>query len=140
DSDARDTPLGEMTGVGHSIDPVDGDRPQEARRGEQAQLFLSRDPAGPGEVGNLPSMSLLPQGKPAVSIRDSEVADAGAMIGVAVPAPEYPQLQSNGATEAKSRRAGTAGAVTKAFDAARLAREQTQQPVASAPPADPAPS
>src|SRR5438477_11743545 len=76
DSDARDTPLGEMTGVGHSIDPVDGDRPQGARRGEQAQLFLSRDPAGPGEVGNLPSMSLLPQGKPAVSIRDSQVADA----------------------------------------------------------------
>jgi TonB family protein len=57
-----DTALGDRTGTGNAINPADGDRPHEAPRAEQSQLFLSRDPAGFGKVGDEPSMSVLPEG------------------------------------------------------------------------------
>jgi hypothetical protein len=55
-----DTMLGAMDGKAHAIDPSDGETPLEARKGDQDQQFLSRDPEGPGKIGAEPSPSVLP--------------------------------------------------------------------------------
>src|SRR5581483_11501850 len=52
-----DTQLGSADGKGDAADAMDGDEPMQAREGPQAQAFLSRDPEGPGKVGQEPSMS-----------------------------------------------------------------------------------
>jgi hypothetical protein len=76
-----DTALGDQNGTGDSISPSEGDLPLEAPKAEQSQLFLSRDPVGPGEVGTPPSMSVLPQGGGQM-LGDVEAAGAPQMIGV----------------------------------------------------------
>jgi TonB family protein len=52
-----DTLLGESTGKGTATDATPGDAPMEARLADQDQSFLSRDPAGPGHIGDPSSLS-----------------------------------------------------------------------------------
>jgi TonB family protein len=53
----RDTILGDAEGKGDAADVSPGDEPMQAALAPQAQAFLSRDPEGPGRVGQDPSMS-----------------------------------------------------------------------------------
>jgi TonB family protein len=55
--------LGEANGTGHATDASPGETEMQARKGEQDQSFLSRDPEGPGKVGDAPSQSLVPPGE-----------------------------------------------------------------------------
>lgn len=54
--------LGDDLGGGKAVNAASGILPMVARRGEQDQAWLSRDPSGPGRPGDDPSMSVLPQG------------------------------------------------------------------------------
>jgi hypothetical protein len=149
-ADAQDTPLGELNGTGNSIDPMEGDQPHEAPHAEQSQMFLSRDPAGPGTVGNLPSMSVLPEGPSAKPLDDSANADTGAMIGVPATAADAPLPAKLAKTQASDRGAAasddpvvaTAAATPAAIPAAPpTARSDPPHEMLAAPvpPADPAP-
>jgi TonB family protein len=53
--------FGLADGAGKAANEAPGDQPMIARHGDQAQAFLSRDPVGPGSVGDDPSMSVLPK-------------------------------------------------------------------------------
>lgn len=55
--------FGEHDGIGEGTHRADGDQPASGRPAPQDQPFLSRDPAGPGDIGNLPSLSLEPRGE-----------------------------------------------------------------------------
>ena len=59
----RDASLefGAVDGHGNAANASPGDLPMLGRDGDQTQAFLSRDPVGPGRVGDDPSMSVLPQ-------------------------------------------------------------------------------
>src|SRR5438309_11306116 len=52
----QDTLLGDAAGKGDAADAMAGDEMMQAREGPQAQAFLSRDPEGPGKIGQEPSM------------------------------------------------------------------------------------
>lgn len=56
--------IGETNGTGEAIASVQSDQTLQAPKANQAQPFLSLDPAGPGEIGDEPSQSLLPKGPP----------------------------------------------------------------------------
>src|SRR3954468_2321800 len=53
--------LGRADGAGTAIDDSPGDEHLQARKGDQDQPLLSRDPAGPGKLHDEPSQSTLPQ-------------------------------------------------------------------------------
>ncbi|HEY8668361.1 MAG TPA: energy transducer TonB [Tepidisphaeraceae bacterium] len=50
---------GQSTGTGQAFNASDGELPMIARLAEQEQAPWSKDPIGPGRIGNLPSESLL---------------------------------------------------------------------------------
>jgi outer membrane biosynthesis protein TonB len=54
--------LGDVAGTGYAIDESPGAQPMRARDGALDQPMLSRDPVGPGRVGNEPSEWTLPPG------------------------------------------------------------------------------
>lgn len=55
--------FGDKDGAGDGHNTRAGDEPMIGRDGNEVQAFLSRDPSGFGNVGDDPSMSVLPQGK-----------------------------------------------------------------------------
>ena len=55
--------IGDMKGKGIGTHDAEGDQPLKAREADADQPFLSRDPRGPGRVGNDPSPSLVPPGE-----------------------------------------------------------------------------
>src|SRR5213075_709089 len=55
--------VGDMRGKGIGTHDAAGDQPLKAREADADQPFLSRDPRGPGRVGNDPSPSLVPPGE-----------------------------------------------------------------------------
>lgn len=63
----RSGDLGIREGIGFATNGSPGSIEQLARRSPVDQAFLSRDPIGAGRVGNLPSMSVEPQGQAAGS-------------------------------------------------------------------------
>jgi TonB family protein len=63
-------------GAGRAANARPGDEPMSARHGEQTQAFLSRDPVGPGNVGDDPTMNVLPR-------RNQPSPAVGASIGAA---------------------------------------------------------
>jgi TonB family protein len=60
--------FGAADGIGKAANAAPGDLPMIARNGDQTQAFLSRDPVGPGAVGDDPSMSVLPKTTVAAAI------------------------------------------------------------------------
>lgn len=54
--------FGEHDGTGEATHRADGAEPLAGLLGDQYQPLLSRDPIGPGDIGNLPSAELRPQG------------------------------------------------------------------------------
>src|SRR4051812_29412651 len=83
-----DTALGESTGTGHATDAVKDDKPLEAMLASQDQAFLSRDPEGPGKVGNEPSPSTQLPGENGGGDADQRQATFG--VAAASPAQESP--------------------------------------------------
>ena len=82
----RDTILGEAGGKGDAADASTGDEPLQAKMAPQGQAFLSRDPEGPGRVGDDPSMSTQIPGE------NGNGSDAPpAMFGAATPVAQQPQ-------------------------------------------------
>ena len=55
--------MGDKTGTGVGANQAAGEQPLQAREADEDQGFLSRDPAGPGKVGNQPSQWLLSPGE-----------------------------------------------------------------------------
>jgi TonB family protein len=88
-----DTALGSEDGRGHSINPAPGDRPLEARKGEQDQQFLSRDPAGAGKIGDDPSPAILP---PSLQQAGESTPPGAPAFGIAsaAPTPQVPARMS----------------------------------------------
>lgn len=90
---ATDDDMGERHGTGDAANSIDSDKTFQAQEADQVQAFLSRDPEGPGQIGNKPSMSLLnpgengdgaPPGQPGAS---GSPASAMPMIAAADPSP-----------------------------------------------------
>lgn len=83
----RDGDLGEPDAIGFATNSSDGKETLRAPRAPADQVFLSRDPVGPGRVGNLPSMSIEPEGR---GVPDSAIAEkttAARSSVVVLPAP-----------------------------------------------------
>lgn len=81
--------LGDSAGTGSAIADSPGDQPLIAPKSGQDQPFLSLDPAGPGDIGNDPTDSLLPQGAPPRPppqlVESAEPPGPQIPFGVAVP-------------------------------------------------------
>lgn len=101
--DSKDASMGfgDPTGSGDAANSSPGETPMAGRDADQTQAFLSRDPQGPGRVGDDPSMSVLPQTSAAAPTPPS----AAAMLGVTSDATEIappkspsPQLPGRDAT------------------------------------------
>src|SRR5206468_433107 len=58
---AKDFLFGDKNGVGDAANSEPGERPLVGIDAGQTQAFLSRDPVGAGQVGDEPSMSVLPR-------------------------------------------------------------------------------
>lgn len=90
--------LGDSDASGYAIDSSPGDEQLLARQGSQDQAFLSRDPVGPGKVGDPPTESLIPPGEggapavelPAASPFAGEPAEA-APVGIPLPRESAPK-------------------------------------------------
>src|SRR5262245_29530651 len=68
---------------GDAVDPSPGDVPMVSpQKTTQGQAFMSLDPEGPGKIGDDPSESVLPIGKPANSA-----------ASVTPPSPPQPQVE-----------------------------------------------
>jgi TonB family protein len=74
--------MGDATGKGVGSNAAKGDQPLVAKQADEEQAFLSRDPVGPGHVGELPSDWTGPRGEggtggqrgsPAVAVAPMEV-------------------------------------------------------------------
>ncbi len=74
--------FGAADGHGNAPNASPGDLPMLSRDGDQSQAFLSRDPVGPGHVGDDPSMSVLPH---VVSPTPPSPGPQADKIGVASP-------------------------------------------------------
>jgi len=82
--------LGDQDGTGYAIDESPGDQPLQAREGLQDQPFLSRDPAGMGQVGDLPSEWTLAPGQGgsnAAPLPAPSFATEGPELAVGIPLP-----------------------------------------------------
>lgn len=75
-----DTILGDPNGHGDATDASPGDEPMEARIGPETQAFMSRDPEGPGKIGEPPSPSTAIPGE-----NGNGDDGAPAMFGAATP-------------------------------------------------------
>jgi len=127
-----DTLLGASDGKGRAIDPSEGDTPLEARKGDQDQQFLSRDPEGAGKIGAEPSPSVLPPGE------DSPpVSASAAPFGVESKQMEVPtELSREPARPADTRQ----GNQNEQVPAAQQQQPQQDQSHASPQPPAPAPA
>jgi TonB family protein len=54
--------FGDPSGSGDAANASPGEQPMTGRYAGEVQAFLSRDPAGAGEIGDDPAMSILPRG------------------------------------------------------------------------------
>jgi len=79
--------FGTTTNTGLSPNASDGDESLRAKEAPSDQALLSRDPRGPGRIGDLPSPSLLPQ------------EDGPTVDGTAPPLPAVAMVLSPEATE-----------------------------------------
>ncbi len=115
--------LGGDKGLGESIGASPGELPLLAPHGSQNQPFLSRDPIGPGNIGDDPSDSVLPVG-------------SGAWASVVMP-----QMESTAPTEVPAPFGVTSGPTASAPP--KLTKQQAEAPMlaraANAPPDPSAP-
>lgn len=117
-----DSAFGLADGVGDAPHELAADRPLQAPWAPHEQALLSRDPAGPGRIGDLPTMNLIPPGRPAPAPRDhpppqpQAIASSDELSGVGLPA-QLPNLAPRPAAPASP----------------------TERPGGDAPAADPAP-
>lgn len=81
---AEESPLrlGEPDAAGTAIDTSPGEEPLLAPKGFQDQPFLSRDPVGPGKVGDEPSESLMVPGDGSSGTPAPPVPPSDATIGL----------------------------------------------------------
>src|SRR5581483_9654315 len=88
-----DDDMGERHGTGDAANSIESDKTFQAEEADQVQAFLSRDPEGPGKIGNKPSMSLLNPGDngggapPGQTGASGSPASATPMIAAADPSP-----------------------------------------------------
>jgi TonB family protein len=141
-----DNEWGEKNAKGFAITSAPGEQPLQARKGLQDQAFASRDPKGPGDLPDEPSMSLVPpgqngDGKP---IRDA-LAGAGTdgapvvVIGPpdAAPTPPPPPPLPERRNQLASATNNSAAAEITGQATSRLpAPEQRSAASINAPPAD----
>jgi len=74
--------LGEPDAAGTAIDSSPGEEPLLAPKGFQDQPFLSRDPVGPGKVGDEPSESLMVPGDGSSGMPAPPVPPSNAAVGL----------------------------------------------------------
>ena len=75
--------FGAADGKGNAANASPGEEPMVGRDADQVQAFLSRDPVGPGRVGDDPSMSVLPVGGGGVPAKAQAAIESAPMLGVA---------------------------------------------------------
>lgn len=112
--------LGDSTGKGTAIAETPGAEPQIAPKANQDQPFLSLDAAGPGDIGDDPSESLMPKGNAAALAPElpefQQPPGPQTPFGFAVPQGEFnlpiapkTQLNEPGGPQLQSADAGTPG-------------------------------
>ncbi|MGB7157053.1 MAG: TonB family protein [Tepidisphaeraceae bacterium] len=90
--------LGTMDNSGLAPNASDGKESLRAREAPNDQALLSRDPQGPGRIGDLPSMSLVPQEDGPTVEGSAAALGAVALVHVLPDATEEPQPFGSGAS------------------------------------------